>query len=78
MLCVARICCAAAAVLGLRGVSARGLRRNSNVSRWTTRIAHAAGVDGYLLPAATAFEAIELSPLAPLGVCSSIALASQN
>ena len=35
-------------------------------------------VDGHLLAAATAFEAVELSPLAPLGVCSSIALASQN
>jgi hypothetical protein len=35
-------------------------------------------VDGHLLAAATAFEAVELSPLAPLGVCSSVALASQN
>ena len=35
-------------------------------------------VDGHLFAAAAAFEAIELSPLAPLGVCSSIALASQN
>lgn len=35
-------------------------------------------VDGHLLAAATAFEAVELSPLAPLGVCSAVALASQN
>jgi len=35
-------------------------------------------VDGHLLDAAAAFEAVELSPVAPLGVCSSIALASQN
>ena len=35
-------------------------------------------VDGHLLAAAAAFEAVELSPLAPLGVCSSVALASQN
>lgn len=35
-------------------------------------------VDGHLLAAATGFEAVELSPLAPLGVCSAVALASQN
>src|SRR5258708_11639129 len=35
-------------------------------------------LDGHLLAAAAAFEALELSPLAPLGSCSSIALASQN
>jgi hypothetical protein len=35
-------------------------------------------LDGQLLAAASAFEALELSPLAPLGSCSSIALASQN
>jgi hypothetical protein len=35
-------------------------------------------LDGHLLEAASAFEALELSPLAPLGSCSSIALASQN
>jgi hypothetical protein len=35
-------------------------------------------VDGHLLAAASAFEAVELSPVAPLGVCSSVALASQN
>jgi hypothetical protein len=35
-------------------------------------------VDGHLLSAAKAFEAVELSPLAPLGVCSTVALASQN
>ncbi len=35
-------------------------------------------VDGHLLAAAAGFEAVELSPLAPLGVCSSVALASQN
>ena len=35
-------------------------------------------VEGHLLAAASAFEAVELSPLAPLGVCSSVALASQN
>jgi hypothetical protein len=35
-------------------------------------------LDGHLLAAASAFEAIELSPLAPLGSCSAIAPASQN
>ena len=35
-------------------------------------------LDGHLLAAATAFEAIELSPLAPLASCSAIGLASQN
>jgi hypothetical protein len=35
-------------------------------------------LDGHLLAAAAAFEAIELSPLAPLGVCSAVGLASQN
>lgn len=35
-------------------------------------------LDGHLLAAASDFEAVELSPLAPLGVVSAIALASQN
>jgi hypothetical protein len=35
-------------------------------------------LDSHLLAAASAFEALELSPLAPLGSCSAIALASQN
>jgi hypothetical protein len=35
-------------------------------------------VDGHLLAAAAEFEAIELSPLAPLGACSVVGLASQN
>jgi hypothetical protein len=35
-------------------------------------------LDGHLFAAAADFEAIELSPLAPLGVCTSVALASQN
>jgi hypothetical protein len=35
-------------------------------------------IDTELLAAAAAFEAIELSPLAPLGICSSIALTTQN
>jgi hypothetical protein len=35
-------------------------------------------LDRHLFAAAAQFEAIELSPLAPLGVCSGIALASQN
>ena len=35
-------------------------------------------LDAHLLAAASAFEALELSPLAPLGACSSIALTSQN
>jgi hypothetical protein len=35
-------------------------------------------LDGHLLAAAEGFEAIELSPLAPLGACSAIALASQH
>jgi hypothetical protein len=35
-------------------------------------------MDGHLLAAAADFEALELSPVAPLGVCASVALASQN
>jgi hypothetical protein len=35
-------------------------------------------LDGHLLGAAAGFDAIELSPLAPLGACSAIGLASQN
>lgn len=35
-------------------------------------------IDGELLAAAEAFEAVELSPLAPLGTCSVMAPASQN
>jgi len=35
-------------------------------------------LDSHLLAAASAFEALELSPLAPLGSCSAIALGSQN
>jgi hypothetical protein len=35
-------------------------------------------LDSHLLAAASGFEALELSPLAPLGSCSAIALASQN
>jgi hypothetical protein len=34
--------------------------------------------DGHLLAAAAAFEALEFSPLAPLGTCSAIGLTSQN
>jgi hypothetical protein len=35
-------------------------------------------IDGHLLAAAEGFEAIELSPVAPLGVCSTMALTGQN
>src|SRR5262249_48596215 len=35
-------------------------------------------IDSHLLAAAVRFEAIELAPLAPLGVCSGVAPASQN
>jgi hypothetical protein len=35
-------------------------------------------LDGHLLAAASEFEALELSPVAPLGVCSAVGLASQN
>lgn len=35
-------------------------------------------LDTHLLAAAAGFEALELSPLAPLGTCSSVALTSQN
>lgn len=35
-------------------------------------------IDRYLLAAASGFEAIELSPVAPLGVCSVLARTSQN
>ena len=35
-------------------------------------------LDSHLLAAASQFEALELSPVAPLGACSSVALTSQN
>ena len=35
-------------------------------------------LDSHLLAAASEFEALELSPLAPLGACSTVALTSQN
>jgi hypothetical protein len=35
-------------------------------------------IDGHLLAAAEEFEAIELSPVAPLGVCSTVAVTDQN
>ena len=35
-------------------------------------------LDGHLLAAAHRFDAVELSPLAPLGACSVVGLASQN
>ncbi len=35
-------------------------------------------IDGHLLAAADGFEAIELSPVAPLGACSTVALTDQN
>ena len=35
-------------------------------------------IDGHLLAAADGFEAIELSPVAPLGVCSTIAPTDQH
>ena len=35
-------------------------------------------LDGHLLRAAADYEALELSPLAPLGSCSAVALVSQN
>lgn len=35
-------------------------------------------LDAHLFAAAADFKAIELSPVAPLGVCASVALASQN
>jgi hypothetical protein len=35
-------------------------------------------IDSELFAAATSFEAIELSPVAPLGTCSSVALTNQN
>jgi hypothetical protein len=35
-------------------------------------------IDGHLLDAAAAFEAVELSPLAPLGTCSVMGLGHQN
>jgi hypothetical protein len=35
-------------------------------------------LDSHLLAAASGYEAVELSPLAPLGSCSAIALTSQN
>jgi len=35
-------------------------------------------LDSHLLAAASSFEAVELSPLAPLGACSAVGLTSQN
>jgi len=37
-----------------------------------------AALDGHLLAAAAAFEALELSPLVPLGACSTVGPTSQN
>jgi hypothetical protein len=38
----------------------------------------AIAIDGHLLAAAEGFDAIELSPVAPLGACSAVALTDQN
>ncbi len=38
----------------------------------------AVAIDAHLLAAAVGFEAIELSPVAPLGACSAVALTDQN
>lgn len=38
----------------------------------------ATALDGHLLEAAAAFEAIELSPVTPLATCASVALTDQN
>jgi hypothetical protein len=53
--------------MGERPIRASRLHRSAHSQR--TR---------HLLAAAAGFEALELSPLAPLGSCSAIALASQN
>ena len=50
-----------------------GFVRLSSIDQ-RTRVA----LDAQLLAAAPAFEAIDLSPLAPLGACSVVGLASQN
>lgn len=97
LLAVAGICCVLAADLGVFRGSAWGLRRKSNVSRWTMLGASllgtgrvrgrprllcfsmnsddrnwvGAGLDP-LFAAAADFEAIELAPVAPLGVCESM------
>jgi hypothetical protein len=53
-------------------------RRDSFVSPAATdlRVQHA--IDGHLLDAAVGFDAIELSPVAPLGTCSTVAPTSQH
>jgi len=48
----------------------------TQVSAIDQRTLHA--IDGHLLAAAADFDAVELSPVAPLGVCSVIGLGSQN
>jgi hypothetical protein len=50
-----------------------GFTRPSSIDQRTLN-----AIEGHLLAAADGFEAIELSPLAPLGCCSVIAPASQN
>jgi hypothetical protein len=65
-----------------RGRTAAGLNDQWKNDRFVQpcavdqRVLH--DVDGHLLAAAASFEAVELSPVAPLGVCSSVGLASQN
>src|SRR6478672_8725958 len=50
--------------------------RFTQVSYIDQRILNA--LDGHLLAAAEGFEALELSPVAPLGACSVVGPASQN
>ena len=81
--------CVTPVVAAARGRrSARGARRPADlVEQWDRdRFVQPAivdqrslvEVDRHLLAAAAAFESIELSPVAPLGVCSTMGHASQN
>src|SRR5689334_16208983 len=53
-------------------------RRDRFTAPAVTDLRTAMAIDGHLLAAAGGFEAIELSPVAPLGVCSTIAPTDQH
>ncbi len=65
-----------------RGRTPADLRRQFAQDRFTSLSAvdqrTFVALDAQLLAAASAFDAVELSPLAPLGCCSALSLTSQN
>ncbi|MGE0546149.1 MAG: hypothetical protein AB7O24_31885 [Kofleriaceae bacterium] len=53
-------------------------QRDRFVRPAATDLRTSVAIDGHLLAVASDFEAIELSPVAPLGTCSRVALTDQN